>query len=574
MVVEDFGNSVKDLLQEQSLIDIRELIETYCTIKKLEDKGITEITIANTDYTTASNISSRLKEHFLRIGETSTRIVYKSSDSSGLRKAEEGASELYPTINNQIGKRSNTGYVKRTYGAPTLINLEITEGCNFKCNHCYNPWREVTAGLNSLGRKEVDYLVNEFVKNGIFHVVLSGGEPFSNFNVLEYALNELRANNITTSCNSNLSLVTPDRVSRLLDAGLDHILASWYTNDAETTAAITNVGNSHDLVKQGIKVATENGMRVSVNTVVTQNNKDSIYEAGKIVAELGAFQFLAYRAVPPVQERGNVNPEHVISREDAIRSLDELLRLKQEYGIQVGTLISYPLCMLGDLEKYSDFVGRGCPSQSGHRFSIHPDGSSNTCVMEDVDYGNVFKVGLKKAYERNSANWQSYRYLFDECRDCRYVDVCQAGCRMDALSQTGYMDGKDPLMVGEDAITRDFDYLPNEEVIKLIKGGANLHVPKTLRFREEKGFGLVNIRWGNTIEVSSDLFFMLKNYSESGQSLTWQQLVAENPLSSDRYLMSLVAKEVIEAPGIEVTKFARKGVSVDPAKIPGIASPL
>ena len=34
--------------------------------------------------------------------------------------------------------------------APTVANLEITELCNVKCKHCYNPWRDETMGINSL----------------------------------------------------------------------------------------------------------------------------------------------------------------------------------------------------------------------------------------------------------------------------------------------------------------------------------------------------------------------------------------------------------------------------------------
>ena len=45
--------------------------------------------------------------------------------------------------------------------------------------------------------------------------------------------------------------------------------------------------------------------------------------------------------------------------------------------------------MLGDLEKYQDFVGRGCPTQQGHRFNINSNGETHGCVMEDKNYGNV-----------------------------------------------------------------------------------------------------------------------------------------------------------------------------------------
>lgn len=240
----------------------------------------------------------------------SIEIQLKSTglDKSTSYKKASKNSDIYPvTPGSSPGKSSNSIYQKRLYNSPTTINLEITEGCNFKCNHCYNPWREVSSGINSISTDQFDFLVEEFKKNGIFHVVLSGGEPFSNFETLCYALETLHKNNISTSVNSNLSLATPSKLDRLTKLGLDHILTSWYSPTSDVTASITNVENSQDLVLHGIKLAVEAGIRVSVNTVVTQKNISSLQRSGEIVAELGAFQFLAYRGVPPVHERGDVS---------------------------------------------------------------------------------------------------------------------------------------------------------------------------------------------------------------------------------------------------------------------------
>ena len=347
-------------------------------------------------------------------------------------------------------------------------------------------------------------------------------------------------------------------------------MASWYTNDSESSAAITNVTDSYDMVKKGIEVAVNNGMRVSVNTVVTQSNKNEVYKSGKKIAELGAFQFLAYRAIPPVQERGQINPTHVISKEEALTSLDELLLLKSEYGLQVGTLISYPLCLLGDLDKYSDFIGRGCPSQSGHRFSIHPDGTSNTCVMEDVNYGNIYEVGLKKAYDRNSEKWQNYSYINEICKKCSYVDICQAGCRMDALAHTGYMDGADPLMVGEEGIKNEIKYLPPQDIMDKVKHNYSLTTLETLRFRDEGDFGLINLRWGNTIEISKKLFDHLQHIHTNNLSTNLSNILKLDSKLTDKYIYALVSKGVLILEGYSANVFAKKGVSVDPSKIPGI----
>ena len=141
------------------------------------------------------------------------------------------------------------------------------------------------------------------------------------------------------------------------------------------------------------------------------------------------------------------------NQEMSLRGLDELLRLKKDTGIKVGTLISYPLCLLGDLVKYHDFIGRGCPTQSGHRFNINSSGQTHGCVMEDKEYGDVFKDGLKKVFER-TLPWRNKSYYYEGCKGCDYIDVCQTGCRMDAFAATGKMDGKDPLFMGKEFIVK------------------------------------------------------------------------------------------------------------------------
>ena len=39
-----------------------------------------------------------------------------------------------------------------------------TEVCNFRCGHCYNPWREETMGVHSLDENKMLSLLNQFKK--------------------------------------------------------------------------------------------------------------------------------------------------------------------------------------------------------------------------------------------------------------------------------------------------------------------------------------------------------------------------------------------------------------------------
>ncbi|MCX5712983.1 MAG: radical SAM protein, partial [Candidatus Omnitrophica bacterium] len=87
------------------------------------------------------------------------------------------------------------------FKAPTVINLEITEGCNAACRHCYNFWRENKQNYLSMDMGSLSKAIEIFKEAGIFHVVLTGGEPLLKPDLLEYGIKELLKNNISVSCN-------------------------------------------------------------------------------------------------------------------------------------------------------------------------------------------------------------------------------------------------------------------------------------------------------------------------------------------------------------------------------------
>lgn len=491
--------------------------------------------------------------------------LFSEKDKLTFRSHQKG---FYPDEDGYLKKSKITKYKKKIYSAPTVINLEITEACNVKCLHCYNPWRDEHAGKFNLDNKKIDYLIEEFVKNKVFHVILSGGEPLAKFNELCYALEKLVKNNISTSLNSNLMLATPEKMKKLKEIGLDHVLTSWFSYFPTETDNITTYKGSYDKIVQGIKNTVEAGIRVSANTIVTQLNHETIYESGKFLHSLGVSQFFAHRVIPPAYDRKDEKKQYSAKIEVAKQSLDELLKLKNEFGMNVGTLINYPLCMIGDLEKYQDFVGRGCPTQQGHRFNINSNGETHGCVMEDKNYGNVYDIGLKEAY-RKTMSWRNESYLFEGCKGCHYIDVCQSGCRMDAYAASGKMDGKDPLMPGKEHIIKPFKFKNYDYVNELIKKGAQIQVPTRIRFRKEEGFWLMNIRWANTIEISNEEANFFVKYQNNKKNFTYIDF--KDVGTVDR-LGGLICKEALISEDIKID-VRKTGVNIDPLKLPDLSNP-
>ena len=475
----------------------------------------------------------------------------------------------------------------RIYRAPTVIDLEVTDVCNEKCRHCLNFDRDASMGSATLTKDQLDHIIDEVLEAEVFHVILSGGESFVNFDVLEYGIRRLTDANVSTSVCSNLSIKANrvERLKRLRDAGLDHILTSLISHDPATCDYMVNAVGAFERIVTGIQDCISNDIRVSANMVVMQRNKDHVFDTAKLAHELGCQKIFGTRMVAPNYEGIDFenldegHDLHVLAKAEVLHCLDQLVQARDETGIMVGTLVSYPLCLLGDMEKYSDFVGRGCPTQRGHRMSILPGGDLLACAhINELRYGNIFEGGLKKSYAEQY-EWHDGSYHNPECAVCDYRFVCESGCRVDAHAYTGKMNGRDPLMVGpiqDGVINGDktkpfvpFSLMQDEDLLERIAQNVPFKVSKRLRFRQEDGFHLMSIRWANIIEIEDDVAGFLKRYQESGELFTVEEFGRSRIyLLADYFLKDVIEAEDKQLNAIREKNITHVGLSIDPSLLP------
>jgi len=277
---------------------------------------------------------------------------------------------------------------------PCQIDMEITTACNHSCRYCYNFWRHDKGTKDIFMSKEtIDLIIDDIIKNKVFNVVLTGGEPFTNYDVLLHGVKRLTQAGILVSCNTNLTLATKERLSELREAGLPHILTSLASFDPEINDNIFSKKGSYSKIIKNIINAVNAGIKISINTVISRHNKDHVYKTGLLAHALGASNLFLTRVVPSAACSPEVAREFVLKAEEYIPILDAAIRVKEETGITVGSLIQYPVCFLKDAEKYADFVGRGCPA--GRKMvCINADGETHGCFHEEKSYGNVLEIGL------------------------------------------------------------------------------------------------------------------------------------------------------------------------------------
>ena len=273
--------------------------------------------------------------------------------------------------------------------APLSVELTLTKGCNHKCLHCYNPWRKANKITgNKLTIEQIDKIVEELVKNNVWHVTISGGEPLTMPNEMFYLIHQLDNNGITYSINSNLTLMTEEIADVLKDKLKlkTLILTSLPSIDETKCDEITQIEGSYRRILKGISISKRHGFKIGVNIVITKKN---INDLDNIIDFLQKFEidYLSISTViPPSYDI--LNKDYYLKNEDIIRVANCLLQVHEKLGIDVDSVTPLPLCILGDADKYQNVISTSC-SAGINRCDIDCNGDIFACSHEDKPYGEI-----------------------------------------------------------------------------------------------------------------------------------------------------------------------------------------
>lgn len=400
-----------------------------------------------------------------------------------------------------------------TLSSPVTAHIELTYSCCFNCAHCYNYWRKSKSKTNAMSSNQLDEILNELARNGIMHVVFTGGEPLLNYDLLLKGMRKMNREGITVSCNSSLAINNSvEQLKVLRGAGLEHILTSLNSHIAEINDHLVSTKGAHKKIIQGIKNAVLAGIRISVNMIISKYNFSHIYQTARLAHNLGAGKFFGTRVVPNHSDAIEKQKEFWILEKEARHILDELLKVKNDFGLQVGTLVPFPLCFMGQesREKYAGFYSHGCPA-GNKMIAINANGDVHACVHEIKNYGNIFETPIKDIWN-NMKEWRTGAFFPDECKICAEFDECNGGCRMCAEAYKGDIASTDILRTGWGAIRKRQNAPDKQLGFKL--DAVQCLVPQSIRFRKENNFYIVKRFGSEIICVTSDIAAILKKYQK------------------------------------------------------------
>ncbi len=397
----------------------------------------------------------------------------------------------------------NTDFEKKSFiyeelKAPVTAQLETTYKCTNRCNYCYNSWRgRKNLPKTSLSKEDSFIISKKLVEAEVFEVVLTGGEPLLRRDIVYPCANYLSSNNVDIGLNSNLVLLKEEDIQRIRDAGISRVFASLPSSDENLYNYITETKAFKRVIKS-IEEIVKNKLPLGINMVVTKTNKNQVYDVGKFLYEQGVKYFSATPASPCTFMPRKLE----LNKEEVIHTLDDLLRIQEDFNLIVDVVEPIPKCITNNSEKYEQFFKRDCAAGK-LTIAISPSGIVRPCTHVTKEYGNLITEDLSVIWKRMEP-WRKGNYIPEDCYECAENDVCSFGCREAAKIETGTYSGMEPWATGP------LEKKQRKINIQELSEKERLRIIPNLRFRKEKrGYFVFSPRDHSAVYINKEFFKIL-----------------------------------------------------------------
>ncbi len=324
--------------------------------------------------------------------------------------------------------------------APIGLLAELTHRCPLGCPYCSNPLELVRAS-QELDAKTWTRTFNEAADLGILHVHLSGGEPLVRQDIAEL-VNAAHLAGLYTNLITSAVGLTPQRLTELRAAGLEHVQISIQGTDAARADAVAHMKGAARAKREAAKLVVEEGLALTINAVIHKGNIADLPAIIDLAEELGAGRL----EVAHVQYHGWALPNRaglMPTREDflaAARIVDDARKRLE------GTLVIDHV-----MPDYFAERPKACMGGWGRQVVVvTPDGRALPChaaaSLPGMTFDNVREKSLGEIWQGSDA-FQKFRgttWMPKPCQGCERAEIDWGGCRCQAFAITGDAANTDP----------------------------------------------------------------------------------------------------------------------------------
>jgi len=298
---------------------------------------------------------------------------------------------------------------------PYIYTLEITAACNAHCVGCGNVFPHDNSHLSLEDCHTILKRISPYVEM----LRITGGEPtlspafaqvmqavdrigkpivvFSN-GLWEHPLSTI---NILRSCQN-----------------LDGVLISLHGHSPSSYQAFTG-GDHFSTVLANIERASEAGIIVNTNTILTHENIDHMAEVVQLATQVGA-QVVAFSRYYGVPIPGLTD----LSIEQFKFAVEQVAELRA-HGRPVKFNNNIPLCLGGKLTQ-------ACPAGDTH-CTISPTCRVRMCNHSPYEVGDILETPIEQIWQSDRVErWREQ--IPTMCKQCAAFELCKGGCRANATA--------------------------------------------------------------------------------------------------------------------------------------------
>ncbi|MBT5318650.1 MAG: radical SAM protein [Chloroflexi bacterium] len=353
-----------------------------------------------------------------------------------------------------------------------IVVWNVTRSCNLHCAHCYaSSHDEVYPG--ELTTEQAHVVIDDLADYGIPVLLFSGGEPLRRHDLPEL-VRHAADRGLRPTLSSNGTLMTPEMARVLADAGM--VRAGISLDGLEkTNDKFRGSKGAFNAALEGIRNATDVGMRVSLRFTMTKQNVDDLP---------GLFDLAEEEAIPRVcvyhlayAGRGEKLLSFDLDSERRREAVEFVFRRtlqsqKSGHNLEVLTVDNHsdgPALLMWSRDNAPDRVpdierllkrnggnsaGKGIASID-NLGNVHPDQ-----FWWSRNLGNVLEQPFSKIWsDENNEFLQQLRdrkqFLPQRCKNCAWLSSCNGNLRVRGESATGDPFGMDPACYLTDAEIAD-----------------------------------------------------------------------------------------------------------------------
>ncbi len=365
---------------------------------------------------------------------------------------------------------------------PRRIYFQITRNCNLSCDYCFI---EAEKGAPHIPTSAIMDVATFMGKNGLTEVRLTGGEPTTHPDFFDI-VHKFQDEDIYVSVATN-GIMNQKTLDRLCEEQ-----NLWLICSVDGNREIHNRyrPNTFDTIIKNLRYLKDRNpsMRLRLTTVLTKENKNQMYELGKICKSVDAESITVIPLRPQVRDQ-KIKGDMVTAEE--FRSvIENLVETREKLGIKFTTTIETDY-----IEKiYKDPIVRKRSSCAAGREATNLDYDAET--GEFLVYGcsyspasdlkaspEIRKPFLSGTFSHNDIEkfldiwkdeyaWTLFRDLSlksEDCKECEYSTKhqCTGSCPIQNIDYSRISANENVLMQLKDQIQHTSEWYCYKKIMKI-----------------------------------------------------------------------------------------------------------